>query len=210
MTKPSDVMLSVPGLEPVSRETQERLERYVALLQDWQRRINLVSPGTLDQIWKRHIVDCLQLFQLAPQAKIWADLGAGGGLPGLVLACVLAETPGTMVHLIESNNKKAAFLRAVTVALELPAVIHAERIETAILKLPAIEIVTARALAPLADLVGYSNSLLKKGTVALFPKGRDYQTELTAALRNWHVSYQLHESLTEAEARIIELRWKDV
>lgn len=203
-------MLSVPGLKPVSRETQDRLTRYVALLQDWQRRINLVSPGTLDQIWRRHIADCLQLLQLAPQGRVWADLGAGGGLPGLVLACVLVETPGARVHLIESNNKKAAFLRAVTVELALPATIHAERIETAIPKLPSIDIVTARALAPLSDLVGYSNSLLKKGTIGLFPKGRDYQTELTAALRSWHVSYQLHESLTEAEARIVELRWKDV
>jgi 16S rRNA (guanine527-N7)-methyltransferase len=203
-------MLTVPGLRPVSRETQERLARYVVLLQDWQRRINLVSPGTLDQIWKRHIVDCVQIFQLAPEARVWADLGAGGGLPGLVLACVLAETPGSMVHLIESNHKKAAFLRAVTVELALPATIHAERIETVIPKLPPIEIVTARALAPLTELVGYSNSLLKKGTVGLFPKGRDYQTELTAALRSWHVSYQLHESLTEAGARIVELRWKDV
>ena len=98
-------------LTPVSRETEARLDRYVALLEEWQAKTNLVSPSTLPNLWTRHIADSLQLLALAPAAKIWADLGSGGGFPGLVLACAMAEVSGAMVHLVERNAKKAAFLR---------------------------------------------------------------------------------------------------
>src|SRR3979411_1771317 len=99
------------ALTPVSRETESRLDRYVELLLEWQAKTNLVAPSTLPHLWTRHISDSLQLLTLAPSAKIWADLGSGGGFPGVVLACVLAEIPGANVHLIERNAKKAAFLR---------------------------------------------------------------------------------------------------
>jgi 16S rRNA (guanine527-N7)-methyltransferase len=92
------------ALIPVSRETEARLDRYVALLGAWQAKTNLVAPSTLPQLWTRHVADSLQLLKLAPSAKTWADLGSGGGFPGIVLACALAETPGAMVHLIERNN----------------------------------------------------------------------------------------------------------
>src|SRR3979409_1747753 len=98
-------------LTPVSRETQARLDRYVDLLQDWQVKTNLVAPSTLPNLWTRHISDSLQLLTLAPSAKRWADLGSGGGFPGVVLACALAETPDAKIHLVERNAKKAAFLR---------------------------------------------------------------------------------------------------
>ncbi|MCZ8184942.1 MAG: 16S rRNA (guanine(527)-N(7))-methyltransferase RsmG [Beijerinckiaceae bacterium] len=189
----------------VSRETRERLDAYVTLLREWQTRINLVSPATLDQIWDRHIADSLQLHALKPEALRWADMGSGGGLPGIVIACALAGRSGAQVHLIESNHKKAAFLRAVAVALDLPASIHAMRIEDAVPLLPAVDVVTARALAPLRDLIGYGNLLLKKGATGLFPKGRDYQSELTDALQSWQFSYQLHDSITEPASRIIEV-----
>ncbi len=98
-------------LTPVSRETSERLDRFVELLLTWQRRINLIAPSTIPQLWTRHVADSLQLLELAPDARVWVDLGAGGGFPGLVIACALAGRTGALVHLVESNAKKAAFLR---------------------------------------------------------------------------------------------------
>src|SRR5580698_6959417 len=98
-------------LTPVSRETEMRLDRYVHLLRQWQAKTNLVAPSTLPNLWTRHIADSLQLLALAPSAKRWADLGSGGGFPGVVLACALADVPEATVHLIERNAKKAAFLR---------------------------------------------------------------------------------------------------
>lgn len=193
------------GAINVSRETQARLDLYVARLREWGSRINLVAPSTLASIWERHVIDSLQLHGLKPEARIWADMGSGGGLPGLVIACALAGRGDVHVHLIESNHKKAAFLRAVSVELALPVTVHAMRIEDALPRLPAVEILTARALAPIADLLAYGNLLLKNGATGLFPKGRDYQSELTDALRNWQFSYQLHDSLTEPAARIVEI-----
>src|SRR5262245_14901234 len=100
------------ALTPVSRETEARLDRYVLLLREWQAKTNLVAPATLPNLWTRHISDSLQLLTLAPTAKVWIDLGSGGGFPGVVLACALAETPGATVHLVERITKKAAFLRS--------------------------------------------------------------------------------------------------
>src|SRR5207302_5558028 len=107
---PSDRAAAL-ALTPVSRETEARLDRYVELLLAWQAKTNLVAPSTLPNLWTRHISDSLQLLTLAPSAKAWMDLGSGGGFPGVVLACALAETPGASVHLVERNAKKAAFLR---------------------------------------------------------------------------------------------------
>lgn len=189
----------------VSHETLNRLRAYVDLLLQWQSRINLISPHTVSEVWTRHILDSVQLFRLKPEASHWVDLGSGAGLPGVVIACVLAEVPGADVHLIESNSKKAAFLRHAVTTLRLPAVVHTNRIEAVVELLPRIDVVTARALASLEELIGYSNLLLKKGAVGLFPKGRDFEEELTAAQRSWHFSYVLHQSMTDSEARIIEV-----
>src|SRR5215204_4017419 len=112
------------ALTPVSRETEARLDRYVALLVEWQAKTNLVAPSTLPHLWTRHIADSLQLLSLAPSAKIWVDLGSGGGFPGVVLACVLAETPGANVHLVERNAKKAAFLREAIRVTSSPGTVH--------------------------------------------------------------------------------------
>lgn len=188
----------------VSRETLSLLEDYIAQLRHWQRTTNLVAPSTLQQVWSRHILDCAQLFSLAPQARRWVDLGSGGGLPGLVLACQLKPLAGR-IDLIESNTKKAAFLRHVATHLQLPVRVHADRIETALPRVEGAEVVTARALAPLAQLLTYTKELLKSGSVGLFPKGRDHAAELTEAGKHWHFSYELHASRTEAEARIIRI-----
>lgn len=197
-------ILAKVGMD-VSRETCARLDSYVAMLRDWQKRINLISPATLDSLWERHIADSLQVQALKPQAFRWADMGSGGGLPGIVIACALADNKDAQIHLIESNHKKAAFLRAVSVELELPTTIHPMRIEEAIPGLPAVDIVTARALAPLGDLLAFGNLLLKSGATGLFPKGRDHHSELTDALQNWQFSYQLHDSITDPASRIIEV-----
>src|ERR1700704_574376 len=135
MAKATKHPLSVPSaaaadkvaalaLTPVSRETEARLDRYVDLLLKWQAKTNLVAPSTLPTLWTRHISDSLQLLTLAPSARRWADLGSGGGFPGVVLACALAETSGAMVHLVERNAKKAAFLREALRVTNSPGMVH--------------------------------------------------------------------------------------
>jgi 16S rRNA (guanine527-N7)-methyltransferase len=194
------------ALTPVSRETSERLDRFADQLLTWQQRINLIAPSTIPKLWTRHIADSLQLLPLAPTAKIWADLGSGAGFPGLVLACVLAKTPGARVHLVESNSKKAAFLRETARALQLPAEIHPVRIVDFVDKFSdSVEVVTARALAPLTGLLAEARPLLKSGTIALFPKGQDIDAELTEAAKCWNLQASLVPSLTDSKGRIVKV-----
>src|SRR6195256_2656080 len=120
------------ALTPVSRETEARLDRYVDLLLEWQAKTNLVAPSTLPNLWTRHISDSLQLLTLAPSAKVWVDLGSGGGFPGVVLACALAEAPGATVHLIERNAKKAAFLREALRVTSSSGTVHLSDIEDSV------------------------------------------------------------------------------
>jgi 16S rRNA (guanine527-N7)-methyltransferase len=192
------------ALTPVSRETLARLDRFVAVLLAWQSRINLIAPSTEAKLWTRHIADSLQLLALAPQARTWVDLGSGGGFPGLVIACALTDTPGACVHLIESNAKKAAFLREATRVTGAPAVVHAERIaDFAKGFRQDAEVVTARALAPLAELLGDAYPLLRSGAKGLFPKGQDVASELTDAARYWNIQASLAPSRTDPKARIL-------
>jgi 16S rRNA (guanine527-N7)-methyltransferase len=192
------------ALIPVSRETTARLDRFVEVLLDWQKRMNLIAPSTEPILWTRHIADSLQLLALAPGAKRWADLGSGGGFPGLVLACALADTPGAQVHLVESKMKKAAFLREAAESTGAPAVVHAERIEDFVKHAPhPIDIVTARALAPLPELLTAAYPLLTKGAVGLFPKGQDVDAELTGAAKCWNIQVSLAPSRTDPRSRIV-------
>ena len=193
-------------LVPVSRETLARLDCFVATLLTWQRRINLIAPASARAIWTRHVADSLQLLSLAPAAKIWLDVGSGGGFPGLVIACALGETPGAHVHLVESNGKKAAFLREAARVTGAPAIVHQARIEQMGTKLgEPVEVVTARALAPLAKLLGLSEPWLKKGAQALFPKGQDVGAELTEASKYWNIQAMLVRSKTDAHGRIVSV-----
>ena len=195
------------ALTPVSRETEARLDRFVALLLDWQRRINLIAASTEAKLWTRHIADSLQLLPLAPHARRWVDLGSGGGFPGLVVACALAETKGAEVHLVESNAKKAAFLREAARATGAPAVVHAARIEDFVDNAPdGIEVVTARALAPLVDLLATAYPLLQRGAWGLFPKGQAAAGELTRAGKRWNIRASLEVSRTDPQARIVVVR----
>ena len=159
-------------MNPVSRETEARLDRFVDLLTTWQKTTNLISPSTLPEIWTRHVADSLQLFPLAPDAKLWIDLGSGGGFPGIPLACLLAEIPGAQMHLVESNQKKAAFLREAARTLALPVTVHAERIEdfTAELRRPRGRGYRARARAPRKTASGCL-SLVESGDEMPVPKG---------------------------------------
>lgn len=187
----------------VSRETGAKLEAYVALLERWQKVKNLVGPGTLKEVWSRHIFDSAQLLESLDDRTTLADLGSGAGFPGLVLAILLHDTPGAQVHLVESNGRKAAFLREVVRTLKLPASVHAERIEKMLPHLQGIQAVTARALAPLVDLLSLTNEVLKGPVLGVFPKGQDVEHELTQASKYWTFSVATVASRTDSKARIL-------
>ena len=189
-------------LAAVSRETAERLDRLVALIVDHNRMTNLIAASTVPDIWMRHVGDSLQLLSLA-EGRTWADLGTGGGFPGLVIACALAERPEHTVHLVESREKKAAFLADAARIVGLPAIVHTARIEDIADRLPPIDIVTARAVAPLPKLLGYVYPLVKKGAKALLMKGQDVESELTQASRYWRIASQLVPSKTDSAGRIV-------
>ena len=194
------------ALTPVSRETEARLDRYVDLLREWQAKTNLVAPSTLPNLWTRHISDSLQLLSLAPTAKTWIDLGSGGGFPGVVLACALADTPGAHIQLVERNAKKAAFLREALRVTETAGTVHLADIGDFVDRIPdPIDCVTARALAPLHQLVGFAAPLVAKGAKALFPKGQDVEAELTEATKYWNIKPRLHSSRTGGQGWIVEL-----
>jgi 16S rRNA (guanine527-N7)-methyltransferase len=192
------------ALVPVSREIAARLDRFVALLLQWQTRINLIAPSTIPAIWTRHIADSLQLLELAPQAKCWVDLGSGGGFPGIPIGCALADVAGATVHLVESNAKKAAFLREAVRHIGAPAIVHPVRIEEFMRNFSERpDVVTARALAPLQDLLALAEPLLKTGAKGLFPKGQDVDAELTLASKCWSMQMELVSSKTDPRARIV-------
>ena len=202
---PSDKAAAL-ALTPVSRETEARLDRYVDLLVQWQAKTNLVAPSTLPHLWTRHISDSLQLFSLAPSAKTWADLGSGGGFPGVVLACVLADTPDAMIHLIERNAKKAAFLREVIRITSAAGTVHLADIGDNVDRITGpVDCVTARALAPLHQLIGFAEPLVSKGAKALLLKGQDVEAELTEATKYWNIAPRLHSSRTGGHGWIVEL-----
>ncbi len=195
------------ALVPVSRETAARLDRYVGLLLDWQSRMNLIAASTVPVLWTRHIADSLQLLTVAPQARRWADLGSGGGFPGVPIACALAGQSRAEVHLIESNQKKAAFLREAVRMTGAPAIVHAERVaDFARAFRGGLDVVTARALAPLSELLSIAYPLLKSGTQGLFPKGQDVDVELTEAAKCWSIQASFVPSRTDPKSRIVVIR----
>ena len=191
-------------LVPVPPHVLSRLDRFVELLLQWQKRMNLIAPSTIPEIWTRHVADSLQLVSLAPSARVWADLGSGAGFPGIVVACVFAEEAGARVHLVESNAKKAAFLREAGRVLDIPATIHGARVEDFVKSFHVrVDVVTARALAPLAKLLELAAPLLKTGAKGLFPKGQDVEGELTEAAKYWSIDSKLVPSKTSPQGKII-------
>lgn len=192
----------------VSRETSERLETHRRLLGEWSERMNLVGPRELEAFWSRHALDSAQVMKLAPAAKRWVDLGSGAGFPGLVIAALLAETPGASVHLVESTGKKASFLRAVIEAARLPAKAFQMRIEDFGAGEGPYDVVTARALAPLPRLILYAKPILDRGAQGLFHKGADFDAELAAAksaLEGGAYRAEVSESLSDPRGRIVRI-----
>jgi 16S rRNA (guanine527-N7)-methyltransferase len=195
------------ALVPVSRETADRLDRFVALLLRWQQRINLIAPSTERTLWTRHVADSLQLLALAPDARVWADLGSGAGFPGLVIGCALADVADTRVHLVETNLKKVAFLREAVRTTGAPVIVHAAKIEDFAASPPEpMDVVVARALAPLPKLLQLASPLLKSGAFGVFPKGQDVASELTEASKSWKVQTSLTQSRTDPMAQIVVVR----
>ena len=189
----------------VSRESLMRLETYVSVLLSWQERINLIGASTVDQVWSRHIADSLQLRSFFPPGTPQlADLGSGAGIPGLVIAIATS----TRVHLYESNGKKAAFLREAIRQTRATATVHQIRIEQLHdeVALPGVQIILARAFAPLERLIGYAEPFLKKGAIGLFHKGQDVDAELTAAAKCWKLNYIKHPSIIDSNGVILEVK----
>lgn len=194
------------ALEPfgVSRETVERLDAIVALLRKWQGTINLVAPASLPHVWTRHVADSLQLVPFAGERRRWVDLGSGAGFPGLIVAAALAESPGTDITLVESDTRKAAFLREAARIAELPVTVLPNRIEQVAARIaPGVEVVSARALAPLPTLLALAEPFLAQGALGLFPKGQDVDNELTEASKSWNVEATVSESRTDRSGRIL-------
>jgi 16S rRNA (guanine527-N7)-methyltransferase len=188
----------------VSRETFARLDLIVTELARWQKIQNLVGAKTLPRVWLRHVADSLQLPALAPEALRWLDLGSGAGFPGLVVAAALAERSGARVDLVESNSRKCAFLRHVARTARLPAVVHEARIETTVRGLPGpVDVVTARALAPLSQLLLWTAELLEGGAIGLFPKGKTAPAELTEAAKSSRLGFDLIPSRVDPEGWIV-------
>jgi len=181
----------------------EALERFRAMLAEWNEKMNLVGPTTLDVFWSRHAWDSAQLAPLAPDALRWADLGSGAGLPGVVLAVLGKGRPGFHVDLVDSLAKRCRFLTAVVEALQIPATVRNARAEA--LKLD-VDIVTARACAPLHRLLGYAEPYLRRGATGLFLKGQDVASDLEEATRYWDFEADVLPSRSDPRGRIVRVR----
>jgi 16S rRNA (guanine527-N7)-methyltransferase len=191
-------------LTPVSRETEKRLDMFVDVLLLWQKTTNLVASSTVARLWTRHVADSLQLIALAPQAQVWVDLGSGGGFPGMPIACALADTPRAKVHLVESNGKKAAFLREAVRVTGVPAAVHQVRAENFGESCKeTVHAVTARALSPLKTLCDQAFPWIARGAIGLFPKGQDVDAELTEAAKYWTIEAAKMPSKTAPEGCVV-------
>jgi len=184
----------------VSRETLQRLQIYHDLLLKWNSRVGLVSKSTLGEIWRRHFLDSAQLIQCIPKkSKVWVDIGSGAGFPGMVLAILNAGT----VHLVESNQRKCAFLHEVARRTQTNVEIHNERVEH--LDPWPIDVITARAVAPVAKLLKLSRSFVTSDSTCLFLKGQDIDDELTEAGKYWNMSIDLTPSVADYRGTILRL-----
>ncbi|WP_394691388.1 16S rRNA (guanine(527)-N(7))-methyltransferase RsmG [Hoeflea sp.] len=191
----------------VSRETRERLEAYADLVRKWQSRINLISPKTVPDLWSRHILDSLQLFALRPQPINWMDIGSGAGFPGLVTAICLTEIGEGWVHLVESNNKKAAFLRQVIAQTGARASVLPIRIDAARAKVGLIDAISARALAALPELVAHCAPFVEDNPKIemWFHKGLDYPDEVRSARDLWAFDLVEHKSRLQDGSVILKI-----
>jgi 16S rRNA (guanine527-N7)-methyltransferase len=189
----------------VSRETFERLEAYVALIEKWNPKINLVSKSSLPEIWDRHIWDSAQIFDISVEGSVWADFGSGGGLPGIVLAIFAKECrPDMQFYLVESDQRKCAFLRNAVREIGLKVKVHAERIE--VLDPIGASVISARALTDLNGLLGFVERHAAKNGVAILPKGETWEKEILQAQENWSFKYEEITSKTNSNAIILKIK----
>ncbi|MBB4570395.1 16S rRNA (guanine(527)-N(7))-methyltransferase RsmG [Rhizobium leucaenae] len=191
----------------VSRETQGRLQHFAELFQKWAKAINLVAPSTIGDLWQRHIADSAQIFQLQPKPAHWVDLGSGGGFPGVITAILLTEQADGHVDLVESNQKKAAFLRVCLRECGARGTVHAVRIEEAPKLVPNCDLISARALAELDVLLEYAAPWAERNENMrlLLHKGRDYEREVEKARGRWEFDLVKHDSVVERDSVILEL-----
>jgi 16S rRNA (guanine527-N7)-methyltransferase len=205
LPKASEAVLAQAEQLNVSRESWSRVEQFVDLLLTWQQRINLISPASIPHIWERHVIDSLQVLPLIPaHVKTAADLGSGSGFPALPLAIV----SGLEFHLYESNNKKASFLREAMRVTGCKGQVHPQRLEgqAPAKGYPHVQLVTARALASLDELLTLAEPFLKNGAQALFHKGQDVEQELTQAQKYWRIQHTKHPSLTDSQGIILAVQ----
>lgn len=191
----------------VSRETQQRLEHFVDLFRKWAKSINLIAPSTLPDIWNRHVADSAQIFQLYPVSAKWADLGSGGGFPGIITAIMMRELGEGWVHLVESNQKKAAFLRQALLETGGAGSVHVSRIEEAPKLFGNVDAISARALTDLDNLLSYAEPWMtaNPGCKAFLHKGRDYRQETINANGRWIYDLIEHPSVVEADSVVLEI-----
>ena len=188
----------------VSRETEKELRRFQEIVAAANKRMNLVSPSTLDTFWHRHIEDSIQLAALKPHAELWIDIGSGGGLPGIVLAILRKQAESGHVHLIESITKKAVFLSNVVTELQLPATVWNERAER-LGSITVPDVVTARAVAPLEKLLGFVFPWASRGSIARLPKGQNFEREIQQSRSVWSFNVVRHESRTDPASAVLEI-----
>lgn len=200
-----DSIESVLGFD-VSRETLGALNTYCDVIRKWNPSINLVSRASLDDLWRRHILDSAQLYPLIPkQACVCLDIGSGGGLPGIVLAILSRDlTPTRRFTLVESDQRKATFLREVCRTLSLSVDVLTERIES--IAAHSADLISARALAPLSNLLGFARQHLAHDGVCLFPKGETWLQELEDAQRRFSFEVQTIQSQTDPKAKILKIQ----
>jgi len=184
----------------VSREAINKFDRYAEMLFEWNQKFNLVAKSTLEHTWRRHFLDSAQLIKLIPKdVRVLVDLGSGAGFPGLVLS--LLGTPE--VHLIESTGKKVGFLRSVSEELKLNVIIHQMRVES-VINLKA-DVVTARALKPLPELLNLVMPFMKRHTLGLFLKGQQVEDELTEATQYWRFACEKIASLSDPYGIVLKI-----
>ncbi|WP_299877274.1 16S rRNA (guanine(527)-N(7))-methyltransferase RsmG [uncultured Sulfitobacter sp.] len=188
----------------VSRETLERLEAFVKLVEKWTVKINLISKASIPHIWDRHIRDSVQIFDIAPACAHWLDLGSGGGFPGIVVAIIAVEqSPDTKFTLVESDQRKSAFLRGAIRELSLNGVVRSERIEA--LAPQNADVISARALSDLDALMGFASRHMAPTGTAIFPKGENWQKEHAAAQERWSYRCEAITSITNPAAAVLRI-----
>ena len=201
-------------LVPVSRETGDRLAAYVDLLARWRKTTNLIAGSTFPSVWTRHIADVpqprtdsAQLLALAPTARRWIDMGSGAGFPGLVIAIQLADVRGAVVHCIESDQRKCAFLREAVRATGAAATIHSARVEAIdVASLGAVDAVTARAFAPLPLTLKLARTWIERGAVGVFPRGESAKDQVAALPEATAYAIEVLPSLVDERSAILRVR----